>query len=103
MDEETTIKDIKTNLRTKLKEMDKVAVGKKVTGFIAGQSVGQVVSRALAANTPVTKPYHKVQLMIAGVALGGIASDLASKWSDEQIDDLLEMVAEVQKARNGEE
>jgi len=103
MDEETTIKDVRITLKTKLQDLDKVKVGKKVARFVTSHSVGIVVSRGLGANVPAKNGYQKAQLIIAGVALGGIASDFAGRWSDEQVDDFLEMVAEVKKARNGEE
>jgi hypothetical protein len=99
MDEETTVKDIKT----KLKSLNKVEVGKKVARFVTSHSVGIVVSRAVGANVPAKNGYQKAQRIIAGVALGGIVSEYAGRWSDEQIVDLLKMVDEVQKARNGEE
>ena len=71
--------------------MNKMKLFKTITGTIASAGAGAVVGNAIKATTPVDiKTSGKVMVVIGGVVLSSMVGDLASKYTSDQIDEVVE-------------
>ena len=70
--------------------MNKTKILKAATGMIASASAGAVVGNAIKATTPVDiKTSGKVMVAVGAFVLTSMAGDAASKYTADQIDELL--------------
>lgn len=71
--------------------VNKMNIFKTATGVIASASAGAVVGNAIKATTPIDiKTSGKVMVAIGGFVLTSMVGDFASKYTSEQIDDVVE-------------
>lgn len=71
-------------------EMSKRDIAKKMTAFVVGAGVTKIVAGVIANNTAPTRVTDKVSIVAAAFVLGGIAADAASKYTDSQIDKIVD-------------
>ena len=67
-------------------------VTRKVSRFIVVQSVAITVTGVVHAVAPQTKPYHKVTVYVAGLALGNYVGNKIGLDFDKQFDSIEEFV-----------
>lgn len=82
--------------------MDIVAIAKKATSFVVAVGVSKIVNDIIANNVVVEKPYHKVAVPVASLAIGGVVADAASEYTDNFIDEIAGLVVQF-KNRNQEQ
>lgn len=67
-------------------KFDKKAVTKKVVRIVVGSCVATTVSKALANNTNPENAFEKTETVIGALVVGGMASEVAGKYTDSIID-----------------
>lgn len=76
--------------------MKKLEAFKAILKIAVSAGVGVIVGNAIKATTPDDmKRLTKLGVSIGSLVLTGIASDMASKYVDEQVDDMVASVKEV--------
>lgn len=77
-----------------------VTVIKKTTSFVVGSGTGRIVSQIIANNVQADTLISKITITAAAVAIGYMAAEKTSKFTDEKID---EFVALIDSTLNKEE
>lgn len=70
--------------------MTKTHIAKAVARFIVGFSAGHVTTSVLRNAVAPQTSIQKAEVIIGSFAIGGIVSDKAGAWTDEQIDSLVD-------------
>ncbi len=73
--------------------MKKMELAKAGLEIIVSVGVGAIVGNAIKATTPSTlKGIGKISVALGSLVLTGIASDLATKYTDDRINEAVETV-----------
>lgn len=85
--------------------MKKLELVKTGVGLVASVGVGAIVGNAIKATTPSDiKTISKLCVAVGSLVLTGILGDMASKYTDDQIDSMAETVREtINVEKTGEE
>lgn len=67
-------------------EMTKLGLAKGVAKFVVGTSTAYVVSNAAKGLVEPKNNLQKVQLVIGGLAIGGLVAKQAEDWAVDRID-----------------
>lgn len=70
--------------------MDKTKIVKGIASLVVGGVTAKVVKEIIQNNTDPSKVTDKAAVIIASYVLGAIAADAAKKWTDAQIDELIQ-------------
>lgn len=72
----------------------KIETIKAVAGFSVSIGAGIIVGNLINATTPIdAKKITKFFIMVGGGAIGGMVGDKAAEYVNEQIDDVVALVA----------
>lgn len=71
--------------------MEKTEIVKGIVGFLVGTSVGAVAKNAIKSTTPIiTDTRIKILVTIGEFVLSSMAAKAASKYTDKEIDNIVE-------------
>lgn len=75
--------------------MNFIDITKKAVTFAVTVGVSKIVHDIIASNVEMEKTHHKVAVPIASFALGGMAADAASDYTDQFIDEIADLVVQI--------
>lgn len=70
---------------------EKIATTKAIARFVVGKCASAVVVTVVHNNCPVTTKSQKVQLVIGAAVVGAMVSKQARAYTDEMIDEIVEL------------
>ena len=77
--------------------MTKRDTAKKVVGLVAQYGTGVIVYGLIKNNVVPGNPIQAVGVFVGSIAIGGIVSDAATKYTDNLIDSVFDGIDEVKK------
>jgi hypothetical protein len=69
---------------------DSMKLTKTIVKFIAGRSVGSVITKVIRNNVAPASRVEEIQLVIGAHILGELVADRAIDWAENEIDELVE-------------
>lgn len=79
--------------------MDSLDITKKVASFIVAAGTGKIVTAIIQNNVEPEKIYQKVEIIAAGIVIGGMAKDATKTYTDAKIDEYATIYREHIKPR----
>jgi hypothetical protein len=79
--------------------MDKRQATKNVLHLVTEYGVGIIVTAIIKNNTAPTRIDKKISVFVAGLAIGGVVSNRASKYMDAFVDEIFDAYAKTKAAR----
>lgn len=77
--------------------MNFIDITKKAVSLTVMAGVSKIVHDIIANNVDMEKSHHKVTVPVASFALGGMAADAASEYTDNFIDEIADVVVQIKK------
>ena len=72
-------------------EMTKTDIAKAAVGYVVAAGTSLIVKGFIENNTSPETLIQKVTVTAASIAIGGMAKDATRKYTDQQIDKLIEL------------
>lgn len=75
--------------------MNAIAITKKAVSLLIAAGVSKIVNDVIANNVAIEKTHQKVTVPLASIAIGGVVADAASDYTDNLIDETVDLCKEI--------